>query len=81
MAFARLDISKFSRGRMPPDPPTSLAATPLVGRTNLQTPPPPKISWPVRLWPNVFSTVKDGELENTDENSKVTTQQTEAIEQ
>ena len=39
MAFARLYISKFSRGRVPPDPPTTLAATPLVGKTNARPSP------------------------------------------
>ena len=46
MAFARLYIQKFSRGRMPPHPPTTVAATLWVGQTKDR---PPKISWPVRL--------------------------------
>ena len=51
MAFARLYISKFSRGRMPR--PTTLPAMLLVGRTKLR---PPKISWPVRLCIHLFVT-------------------------
>ena len=59
MAFARLYISKFSRGSMPPDSlPTTLAATPLVGKTN--TPLPKKerfldpyaydLAWYDKIW-------------------------------
>ena len=52
MAFARLYISKFSRGRMPPDSPHDTR----LGRESgkLTSAPPPKISWPVRLWKNGF---------------------------
>ena len=39
MAFARPYNSKFSRGSMPPDPSTTLAAMPLVDEP---PPPPPK---------------------------------------
>ena len=39
MAFARLYISKFSRGKMPSDPPTTTAATPFLGQTNARPPP------------------------------------------
>ena len=42
MAFARLYISKFSRGKKAPVPPTTLAATPLLGQTNAHPPPQKK---------------------------------------
>ena len=50
MAFARLYISKFSQGRIPPDPPTTLAAMQLVGQTNVR---PPKF-----LGPYAYGSIK-----------------------
>ena len=39
MAFARLYTSKFSRGKKPPDSPTTLPAMLLVGQTKVRPPP------------------------------------------